>query len=49
MFPSVCFQFVVATFWVLYAVDRELVYPKALDAIIPTWLNHIMVGGASWI
>jgi len=27
----------------IYAVDRELVYPKRLDAIIPTWLNHVMV------
>ncbi|ELU18491.1 hypothetical protein CAPTEDRAFT_168148 [Capitella teleta] len=34
--------FVVIAFWALYAVDRELVFPKALDAIIPTWLNHIM-------
>ncbi|KAI0210376.1 Androgen-dependent TFPI-regulating protein [Lamellibrachia satsuma] len=34
--------FVVITFWGIYAVDRELVFPKALDAIIPTWLNHIM-------
>lgn len=27
----------------IYAFDRELVYPKRLDAIIPTWLNHVMV------
>ena len=31
------------TFWGIYAVDRELVYPKALDKLIPPWLNHIMV------
>ncbi|CRL01466.1 CLUMA_CG014278, isoform B [Clunio marinus] len=30
------------TFWSLYAVDRELVFPKALDAFFPNWLNHIM-------
>lgn len=30
-------------FWLIYAVDRELVYPKQLDAIIPMWLNHVMV------
>jgi hypothetical protein len=36
-------QFVVLTFWGIYAVDRELVYPKALDKLIPPWLNHIMV------
>ena len=24
-------------------VDRELVFPKHLDAIIPPWLNHVMV------
>lgn len=34
--------FVVVTFWGIYAVDRELVYPKALDKVIPQWLNHIM-------
>ncbi|XP_035659014.1 androgen-induced gene 1 protein-like isoform X1 [Branchiostoma floridae] len=28
-------------FWALYAVDRELVYPSALDAVIPKWLNHV--------
>lgn len=37
------FQFVVLSFWGIYAVDRELVYPKELDKIIPAWLNHIMV------
>ncbi|CAG5116167.1 unnamed protein product [Candidula unifasciata] len=35
-------MFVVVTFWILYAVDRELVYPKSLDSIIPSWLNHVL-------
>ncbi|BFZ21243.1 hypothetical protein BsWGS_24282 [Bradybaena similaris] len=35
-------MFVVVTFWLLYAVDRELVFPKRLDAIIPLWLNHVL-------
>lgn len=39
-------QFVVCTFWSLYLVDRELVYPKLLDNFIPQWLNHGMV--SSW-
>ncbi|XP_073826631.1 androgen-induced gene 1 protein-like isoform X1 [Musca autumnalis] len=30
------------TFWGLYAVDRELVFPRVLDAVFPSWLNHIM-------
>lgn len=34
--------FVSATFWGLYAVDRELVLPKVLDPYFPVWLNHIM-------
>ncbi|KAK3589590.1 hypothetical protein CHS0354_043051 [Potamilus streckersoni] len=34
--------FVVITFWSIYMVDRELVFPKRLDAIIPFWLNHVM-------
>ncbi|XP_048406481.2 androgen dependent TFPI regulating protein 1 isoform X2 [Stegostoma tigrinum] len=35
-------MFVVVSFWILYAYDRELVYPEQLDKIIPTWLNHAM-------
>ncbi|MBN3282857.1 AIG1 protein, partial [Polyodon spathula] len=35
-------QFVVLSFWLLYVYDRELVYPKLLDDIIPQWLNHAM-------
>ena len=27
-------------FWVIYLYDRELIFPKRLDAIIPFWLNH---------
>ncbi|XP_068120389.1 androgen-induced gene 1 protein-like [Hyperolius riggenbachi] len=34
--------FVVTSFWSIYAYDRELVYPKELDKIIPVWLNHTM-------
>ncbi|KAM9296010.1 androgen-induced gene 1 protein-like, partial [Gastrophryne carolinensis] len=34
--------FVATSFWSIYAYDRELVFPKALDAIIPVWLNHVM-------
>jgi len=29
-------------FWSLYSIDRELVYPKVLDKIIPHWLNHVL-------
>ncbi|XP_064597306.1 androgen-induced gene 1 protein-like isoform X2 [Liolophura sinensis] len=34
--------FVVTTFWAIFYVDRELVFPRKLDGIIPPWLNHIM-------
>ncbi|XP_014350551.1 androgen-dependent TFPI-regulating protein [Latimeria chalumnae] len=34
--------FVVASFWVLYIYNRELVYPESLDGFIPVWLNHAM-------
>uniref|UniRef100_A0A146LCA7 Androgen-induced gene 1 protein n=1 Tax=Lygus hesperus TaxID=30085 RepID=A0A146LCA7_LYGHE len=27
-------------FWVLYAIDRELVFPKVLDLVIPVWVNQ---------
>lgn len=30
------------TFWSLWHIDRELVLPRALDAILPGWLNHVM-------
>lgn len=31
-----------AMFWSLYLLDRDLVMPPALDAILPVWLNHAM-------
>jgi len=34
---------VVFTFWGIYAVDRALIFPKRMDAIIPPWLNHAFV------
>ncbi|KAM9444636.1 androgen dependent TFPI regulating protein 1 isoform 1-T1 [Clarias gariepinus] len=34
--------FVFTSFWSIYSYDRELVFPKVLDDIIPTWLNHAM-------
>ena len=34
---SVCF-----TFWSIYAVDREMIYPEELDKYIPKLCNHIM-------
>lgn len=35
-------MFVGVTFWILMAIDRELVFPKALDEFFPSWLNHVM-------
>uniref|UniRef100_A0A6J0UH16 Androgen-induced gene 1 protein-like isoform X1 n=1 Tax=Pogona vitticeps TaxID=103695 RepID=A0A6J0UH16_9SAUR len=35
-------RFVAVAFWGLFAYDRELVYPKELDDINPSWLNHTM-------
>ncbi|NXY83779.1 ADTRP protein, partial [Alcedo cyanopectus] len=34
--------FVSISFWTLYSYNRELVYPKSLDGVIPLWLNHAM-------
>ncbi|XP_060098984.1 androgen-dependent TFPI-regulating protein [Heteronotia binoei] len=39
-FPASVFVF--TFFWMLYFYDRQLVYPKYLDAVIPVWLNHAM-------
>lgn len=33
---------VVLSFWSIYFIDRELVYPKEVDKIIPAWQNHAM-------
>ncbi|XP_017021158.1 androgen-induced gene 1 protein [Drosophila kikkawai] len=30
------------TFWTLYAIDRDSIYPPILDLIYPMWLNHTM-------
>lgn len=30
------------TFWTLYAIDREAIYPGVLDLVYPRWLNHAM-------
>ncbi|KAF4524469.1 hypothetical protein B566_EDAN013083 [Ephemera danica] len=35
-------MFVGITFWALYAVDRELVFPRILDDHFPNWLNHVL-------
>ncbi|XP_029418691.1 androgen-dependent TFPI-regulating protein isoform X2 [Nannospalax galili] len=39
-FPISVFVFLV--FWALFHYDRERVYPKALDAFFPAWVNHAM-------
>ncbi|XP_023726183.1 androgen-dependent TFPI-regulating protein isoform X1 [Cryptotermes secundus] len=38
LFPGTLF--VSSMFWGLYMIDRELVFPSALDAIMPSWTNH---------
>lgn len=42
---AVAFPFgtlVAVMFWSLYAIDRELVFPKWMDEVFPMWLNHVM-------
>jgi len=34
---------VTTTFWTLYIIDRELIFPASLDKIYPVWLNHMWV------
>ena len=36
-------QFVFLTFWGIFAIDRELVYPANMDLYIPVTLNHYWV------
>lgn len=33
---------VAISFWAIYAVDRELILPKAMESFFPSWLNHVM-------
>ena len=44
LFASVVFplgSFIPPLFWAIYAIDRELIYPKIMDSYIPTLMNHI--------
>jgi hypothetical protein len=27
-------------YWCLYAIDRELIFPKVMDQVIPWWYNQ---------
>lgn len=45
MFSTLAFPlsvFVAISFWGIYAIDRELILPKMMDAYFPLWLNHVM-------
>ena len=45
MFSSAAFpvgMFVGIIFWSIWAVDRELIFPKVLDEYFPAILNHLM-------
>ncbi|CAB3223086.1 unnamed protein product [Arctia plantaginis] len=32
--------FISSMFWILYWIDRELVFPRVYDQILPWWFNH---------
>ncbi len=34
--------FVCVVFWALFAIDRELIFPKRFDAFIPAFENHVL-------
>ena len=40
VFPMGCL--VSITFWAIYFINRELIYPKKLELVIPGWHNQIM-------
>ncbi|XP_074608010.1 androgen-induced gene 1 protein-like isoform X1 [Acropora palmata] len=45
VFASLAFpicMFVSATFWGIYLMDRDLIFPKGMEEIIPPWLNHLL-------
>lgn len=34
-------MFVSTIFWILYFIDRELIFPMAIEKFYPAWLNHL--------
>lgn len=45
IFGSLAIPLTVAVFglfWILFIIKRELIFPPALDAFFPWWLNHFM-------
>lgn len=45
IFASLAFPLamdVSVSFWGLYSIDRELVFPRVIDSIYPWWLNQIL-------
>ncbi|KAF7265728.1 hypothetical protein GWI33_020811 [Rhynchophorus ferrugineus] len=45
LLPALAFplaMFVGVTFWGLYFIDRELIFPRSIDPYFPWWLNHLM-------
>ncbi|XP_026331305.1 androgen-dependent TFPI-regulating protein-like [Hyposmocoma kahamanoa] len=36
--PCTCFVF--GIFWSLYFIDRELIFPRVYDDVVPWWFNH---------
>ncbi|KAJ8945888.1 hypothetical protein NQ318_002729 [Aromia moschata] len=35
-----CTLLEVTVFWGIWLIDRELIFPKVIDEVFPTWLNH---------
>ena len=29
-------------FWTLYLINRDLIFPKVIEQIVPVWQNHIL-------
>lgn len=34
--------FVSTSFWTIYCINRELMFPRIFDTFFPVWLNHIL-------
>ena len=37
------FKIVTATFWSLFAIDRNLIYPKLIESVVPRYQNHLVL------
>ncbi|CAH2001165.1 unnamed protein product [Acanthoscelides obtectus] len=41
-FTLPCTMLTVSVFWVIWHIDKELIFPSELSRVFPDWLNHML-------